>query len=78
LGSGGAYGKSNPELAFREFKKNISRAEHPRLANIHTVYGNLACGENILALRLVSKLPDLRAGYADRILCTVGAQSTEG
>ena len=28
-------------------------------------HGNLAEGENILALRLVSKLPDLRAGYAN-------------
>jgi hypothetical protein len=29
---------------------------------------NLAFGENTLALRLVSQLPDLRAGYANRIL----------
>jgi hypothetical protein len=32
------------------------------------MYGNLAYGENILALRLVSKLPDLRAGYANPIV----------
>jgi hypothetical protein len=32
------------------------------------MYGNLAFGENILALRLVSKLPDLRAGYANPIV----------
>jgi len=31
--------------------------------------GNFAVGEYIRALRLVSKLPDLRAGYANPRLC---------
>jgi len=35
-----------------------------------------AFGEYTLALRLVSELPDLRAGYANRILCADGAQNT--
>ena len=37
-------------------------------SRINAKYGNLACGENTLALRLVSKLPDLRAGYANPIV----------
>ena len=36
--------------------------------SINAKYGNLACGENTLALRLVSELPDLRAGYANPIV----------
>ena len=41
---------------------------------------NLAFGENTLALRLVNAslreaLPDLRAGYANRIRCARGARS---
>ena len=41
---------------------------------------NLAFGENTLALRLVNAslreaLPDLRAGYANRIRCACGARS---
>ncbi len=43
-------------------------------------FRNLAFGENTLALRLVNAslreaLPDLRAGYANRIRCACGARS---
>ena len=39
-------------------------------------YGNLVFGENILALRLVSELPDLRAGYANP--CPFGSAQRAG
>ena len=44
--------------------------------------GNLAFGENILALRLENvllrkPLSDLRAGYTNRISCARGAQENQ-
>jgi hypothetical protein len=46
-------------------KKSTAYAPHFR---------NFAYGEYTHALRLVSKLPDLRAGYADRILPPAAAE----
>ncbi len=73
--SPGALQYATHALAARfPHKRCGNRADPPMTGNMNETTRNFACGEDSLALRLVSELPDRRAANADRDLASLACK----